>query len=208
MRQVRLVPPSRWALPRSPPARRRPFPARPRPRGLAAGFPVGAAAAHQARRPPRRCVRKEALVGVGGGGGWVPGAGLWHHPPGGGGSGRPRRPQTLILILPPFPVGKASRWFGVAQSKSAKTNVNILHQEELIAQKKREIEARLEQQARQNYLSIQQLPLFGEYVRIMGLLDGRFVGGKQAHVSNETEETSFAKLWSLGASTKNVEVDS
>uniref|UniRef100_A0A663MZT9 SURP and G-patch domain containing 1 n=1 Tax=Athene cunicularia TaxID=194338 RepID=A0A663MZT9_ATHCN len=61
-----------------------------------------------------------------------------------------------------FPVGKASRWFGVAQSKSAKTNVNILHQEELIAQKKREIEARLEQQAKQNYLSIQQLPLFGE----------------------------------------------
>ncbi|KFQ30553.1 SURP and G-patch domain-containing protein 1, partial [Mesitornis unicolor] len=60
------------------------------------------------------------------------------------------------------PVGKASRWFGVAQSKSAKTNVNILHQEELIAQKKREIEARLEQQAKQNYPSIQQLPLFGE----------------------------------------------
>ncbi|XP_064031231.1 SURP and G-patch domain-containing protein 1 [Pogoniulus pusillus] len=58
--------------------------------------------------------------------------------------------------------GKASRWFGVAQSKSAKTNVNILHQEELIAQKKREIEARLEQQARQNSLSIQQLPLLGE----------------------------------------------
>ncbi|KAM6294856.1 SURP and G-patch domain-containing protein 1 [Aegotheles albertisi] len=58
--------------------------------------------------------------------------------------------------------GKASRWFGVAQSKSAKTNVNILQQEELIAQKKREIEARLEQQARQSYLSIQQLPLFGE----------------------------------------------
>ncbi|KGL90572.1 SURP and G-patch domain-containing protein 1, partial [Charadrius vociferus] len=58
--------------------------------------------------------------------------------------------------------GKASRWFGVAQSKSAKTNVNILHQEELIAQKKREIEARLEQQAKQNYLSIQQLPLIGE----------------------------------------------
>ncbi|KFZ57826.1 SURP and G-patch domain-containing protein 1, partial [Antrostomus carolinensis] len=63
---------------------------------------------------------------------------------------------------PCFPVGKASRWFGVSQSKSAKTNVNILHQEELIAQKKREIEARLEQQARQNYLSIQQLPLLGE----------------------------------------------
>ncbi|XP_009983890.1 PREDICTED: SURP and G-patch domain-containing protein 1, partial [Tauraco erythrolophus] len=51
---------------------------------------------------------------------------------------------------------KASRWFGVAQSKSAKTNVNILHQEELIAQKK------LEQQAKQNYLGIQQLPLLGE----------------------------------------------
>ncbi|NXC77396.1 SUGP1 protein, partial [Anhinga anhinga] len=58
--------------------------------------------------------------------------------------------------------GKASRWFGGGGSKSAKTNVNILHQEELIAQKKREIEARLEQQARQNYLSIQQLPLLGE----------------------------------------------
>ncbi|NXL90986.1 SUGP1 protein, partial [Alectura lathami] len=58
--------------------------------------------------------------------------------------------------------GKASRWFGVAQSKSAKTTANILQQEELIAQKKREIEARLEQQARQNYLSIQQLPLLGE----------------------------------------------
>ncbi|NXW37115.1 SUGP1 protein, partial [Phaetusa simplex] len=63
---------------------------------------------------------------------------------------------------PSLPVGKASRWFGVPPPKSAKTNVNILHQEELIAQKKREIEARLEQQARQNYLSIQQLPLLGE----------------------------------------------
>ncbi|NWH59714.1 SUGP1 protein, partial [Geococcyx californianus] len=58
--------------------------------------------------------------------------------------------------------GKANRWFGAAQSKSAKNNANILQQEELIAQKKREIEARLEQQARQNSLSIQQLPLFGE----------------------------------------------
>ncbi|NXD84699.1 SUGP1 protein, partial [Halcyon senegalensis] len=58
--------------------------------------------------------------------------------------------------------GKASRWFGVAQSKSAKSNVNILHQEELIAQKKREIEARLEQQARQNCLSVARLPLLGE----------------------------------------------
>ncbi|NXY50387.1 SUGP1 protein, partial [Ceuthmochares aereus] len=58
--------------------------------------------------------------------------------------------------------GKANRWFGASQSKSAKNNANILQQEELIAQKKREIEARLEQQARQNSLSIQQLPLFGE----------------------------------------------
>ncbi|KAF2981352.1 hypothetical protein EK904_003302 [Melospiza melodia maxima] len=62
----------------------------------------------------------------------------------------------------PFPSGKASRWFGVSQSKSAKTSVNILQQEELIAQKKREIEARLEQQARQNSLSIPQLPLLGD----------------------------------------------
>ncbi|NXG73026.1 SUGP1 protein, partial [Baryphthengus martii] len=58
--------------------------------------------------------------------------------------------------------GKASRWFGVAQSKSAKTNVNILQQEELIAQKKREIEARLEQQARRSCPGIPQLPLLGE----------------------------------------------
>uniref|UniRef100_A0A8C3Y284 SURP and G-patch domain containing 1 n=1 Tax=Catharus ustulatus TaxID=91951 RepID=A0A8C3Y284_CATUS len=57
-----------------------------------------------------------------------------------------------------YPSGNASRWFGVSQSKSAKTSVNILQQEELIAQKKREIEARLEQQARQNSLSIPQLP--------------------------------------------------
>ncbi|XP_032567923.1 SURP and G-patch domain-containing protein 1 [Chiroxiphia lanceolata] len=58
--------------------------------------------------------------------------------------------------------GKASRWFGVSQSKAAKTSVNILQQEELIAQKKREIEARLEQQARQNSLSIPRLPLLGD----------------------------------------------
>ncbi|NWI84807.1 SUGP1 protein, partial [Pitta sordida] len=58
--------------------------------------------------------------------------------------------------------GKASRWFGVSQSKAAKTSVNILQQEELIAQKKREIEARLEQQARQNSRSIPQLPMLGE----------------------------------------------
>ncbi|NXA42577.1 SUGP1 protein, partial [Eudromia elegans] len=58
--------------------------------------------------------------------------------------------------------GKTSRWFGVAQAKSAKSSANILQQEELIAQKKREIEARLEQQARQSYLGLAQLPLLGE----------------------------------------------
>ncbi|NWX93128.1 SUGP1 protein, partial [Nothoprocta pentlandii] len=58
--------------------------------------------------------------------------------------------------------GKTSRWFGVAQPKSAKSSANILQQEELIAQKKREIEARLEQQARQSYLGLPQLPLLGE----------------------------------------------
>nr|XP_021400577.1 SURP and G-patch domain-containing protein 1-like isoform X2 [Lonchura striata domestica] len=63
---------------------------------------------------------------------------------------------------------QASRWFGVAQSRAAKASVNILQQEELIAQKKREIEARLEQQARQNSLSIPQLPLLGECVGIPG----------------------------------------
>uniref|UniRef100_A0A8C2TI63 SURP and G-patch domain-containing protein 1 n=1 Tax=Coturnix japonica TaxID=93934 RepID=A0A8C2TI63_COTJA len=51
----------------------------------------------------------------------------------------------------------ASRWFGVSQSKSAKTTANILQQEELIAQKKREIEARLEQKARQSAMGIQRL---------------------------------------------------
>lgn len=57
----------------------------------------------------------------------------------------------------------------MSQSKSAKTSVNILQQEELIAQKKREIEARLEQQARQNSLSIPKLPLLGEYAGIPGI---------------------------------------
>ncbi|KAL7992953.1 hypothetical protein Chor_017209, partial [Crotalus horridus] len=52
--------------------------------------------------------------------------------------------------------GKASRWFGVAMPKSVKTNVNILHQEKLIAQKKREIEAKMERQAKQNHLPAQQ----------------------------------------------------
>ncbi|XP_039188932.1 SURP and G-patch domain-containing protein 1 [Crotalus tigris] len=53
--------------------------------------------------------------------------------------------------------GKASRWFGVAMPKSVKTNVNILHQEKLIAQKKREIEAKMERQAKQNHLPAQQV---------------------------------------------------
>ncbi|XP_019369140.1 PREDICTED: SURP and G-patch domain-containing protein 1 [Gavialis gangeticus] len=54
--------------------------------------------------------------------------------------------------------GKASRWFGVTTPKSAKMNMNILHQEELIAQKKKEIEAKLEQQAKQNHLVVQHPP--------------------------------------------------
>ncbi|NWJ01163.1 SUGP1 protein, partial [Crypturellus undulatus] len=58
--------------------------------------------------------------------------------------------------------GRSSRWFGVAQPKAAKSTANILQQEELIAQKKREIEARLEQQARQSSLRLPQLPLLGE----------------------------------------------
>ncbi|XP_009071337.1 PREDICTED: LOW QUALITY PROTEIN: SURP and G-patch domain-containing protein 1, partial [Acanthisitta chloris] len=57
---------------------------------------------------------------------------------------------------------KTSRWFGVAQSKSSRTNVNILQQEELIAQKKKEIEARLGGRGKRNSLSIQQLPLLGD----------------------------------------------
>lgn len=79
-------------------------------------------------------------------------------------------PRFLLFFPPPPPPrpGKASRWFGVSQSKSAKTTANILQQEELIAQKKREIEARLEQQERQNSLRIRQLPLFGECVRGAG----------------------------------------
>nr|XP_008123477.1 PREDICTED: SURP and G-patch domain-containing protein 1 [Anolis carolinensis] len=52
--------------------------------------------------------------------------------------------------------GKVSRWFGVTMPKSMKTNVNILHQEKLIAQKKREIEAKMERQAKQSHLARQQ----------------------------------------------------
>lgn len=58
--------------------------------------------------------------------------------------------------------GKANRWFGMAQPKSGKMNMNILHQEELIAQKKREIEARMEQKARQSHVASPQPPHPGE----------------------------------------------
>ncbi|XP_012509508.1 PREDICTED: SURP and G-patch domain-containing protein 1 isoform X2 [Propithecus coquereli] len=54
--------------------------------------------------------------------------------------------------------GKANRWFGVAPPKSGKMNMNILHQEELIAQKKREIEAKMEQKAKQNQVASPQPP--------------------------------------------------
>ncbi|XP_037673920.1 SURP and G-patch domain-containing protein 1 isoform X2 [Choloepus didactylus] len=58
--------------------------------------------------------------------------------------------------------GKANRWFGVAPPKSGKMNMNILHQEELIAQKKREIEAKMEQKARLNQVASSRPPLPGE----------------------------------------------
>lgn len=62
-----------------------------------------------------------------------------------------------------FPsAGKANRWFGVAPPKSGKMNMNILHQEELIAQKKREIEAKMEQKAKQNQVAGPQPPHPGE----------------------------------------------
>ncbi|KAM5238435.1 SURP and G-patch domain-containing protein 1 [Ctenodactylus gundi] len=54
--------------------------------------------------------------------------------------------------------GKANRWFGVTPQKSGKMNMNILHQEELIAQKKREIEAKMEQKAKQNQVASPQPP--------------------------------------------------
>ncbi|XP_040842307.1 SURP and G-patch domain-containing protein 1 [Ochotona curzoniae] len=54
--------------------------------------------------------------------------------------------------------GKANRWFGVAPPKNAKMSMNILHQEELIAQKKREIEAKMEQKAKQNQMASPQPP--------------------------------------------------
>ncbi|KAK2107805.1 SURP and G-patch domain-containing protein 1 [Saguinus oedipus] len=58
--------------------------------------------------------------------------------------------------------GKANRRFGVAPPKSGKMNVNILHQEELIAQKKWEIEAKMEQKAKQNQVASPQPPHPGE----------------------------------------------
>ncbi|XP_013002993.1 SURP and G-patch domain-containing protein 1 isoform X2 [Cavia porcellus] len=60
--------------------------------------------------------------------------------------------------------GKANRWFGVAPPKSGKMNMNILHQEELIAQKKREIEAKMEQKAKQNQVASPQSSHPGEVV--------------------------------------------
>ncbi|KAK2081368.1 SURP and G-patch domain-containing protein 1 [Saguinus oedipus] len=54
--------------------------------------------------------------------------------------------------------GKANRRFGVAPPKSGKMNVNILHQEELIAQKKWEIEAKMEQKAKQNQIPTPSMP--------------------------------------------------
>ncbi|XP_049644443.1 SURP and G-patch domain-containing protein 1 [Suncus etruscus] len=57
--------------------------------------------------------------------------------------------------------GKANRWFGVTPAKS-KVNMNILHQEELIAQKKREIEARMEQKAKQSQVANPQPPQLGD----------------------------------------------
>ncbi|KAK2082216.1 SURP and G-patch domain-containing protein 1 [Saguinus oedipus] len=58
--------------------------------------------------------------------------------------------------------GKANWWFGVAPPKSGKMNMNILHQEELIAQKKWEIEAKMEQKAKQNQVASPQPPHPGE----------------------------------------------
>ncbi|KAJ7308245.1 hypothetical protein JRQ81_008770 [Phrynocephalus forsythii] len=48
--------------------------------------------------------------------------------------------------------GKSSQWFRLTTSKSVKS---VLHQEKLIAQKKHEIEAKMERQAKQNHLARQ-----------------------------------------------------
>ncbi|XP_073076360.1 SURP and G-patch domain-containing protein 1 isoform X2 [Manis javanica] len=62
--------------------------------------------------------------------------------------------------------GKANRWFGVAPPKSGRMSMNILHQEELIAQKKREIEAKMEQKAKQNQVAGSQPPHPGEFANV------------------------------------------
>ncbi|XP_069864407.1 SURP and G-patch domain-containing protein 1 isoform X1 [Dipodomys merriami] len=58
--------------------------------------------------------------------------------------------------------GKANRWFGVAPPKSGKMSMNVLYQEELIAQKKREIEAKMEQKAKQDQMARPPPPHPGE----------------------------------------------
>ncbi|KAL4678534.1 hypothetical protein H8957_007917 [Semnopithecus entellus] len=58
--------------------------------------------------------------------------------------------------------GKANRWFGVSPPNSGKMNMSILHQEELIAQKKGEIEVKIEQKAKQNQVVSPQPPHPGE----------------------------------------------
>ncbi|KAM4888114.1 SURP and G-patch domain-containing protein 1 [Thomomys bottae] len=58
--------------------------------------------------------------------------------------------------------GKANRWFGVAPPKSGKMSMNVLYQEELIAQKKREIEAKMEQKAKQDQMTSPSPPHPGE----------------------------------------------
>ncbi|KAH0625901.1 hypothetical protein JD844_034262 [Phrynosoma platyrhinos] len=69
--------------------------------------------------------------------------------------GQEARGESLPPLSPP---GKKNWWFGVTMPKCMKirTSVNILHQEKLIAQKKREIEAKMEQQAKQTHLTSQQ----------------------------------------------------
>ncbi|XP_048198616.1 SURP and G-patch domain-containing protein 1 [Perognathus longimembris pacificus] len=58
--------------------------------------------------------------------------------------------------------GKANRWFGVAPPKSGKMSMNVLYQEELIAQKKREIEAKMEKKAKQDHMASPPPPHPGE----------------------------------------------
>ena len=58
--------------------------------------------------------------------------------------------------------GKANRWFGVSPPKSGKMNMNILHQEQLIAQKKGEIGSKMQQKAKQNEVASPQPPYPGE----------------------------------------------